>query len=265
MGRRQDPAPRRPQHRLQGPLRAQARRRGVPGPDQPVRAAAAHRLRGPAQRVGRGLLHGARLSQRGRQPAQAQAPVGGAGPLVRGRLHPRGLRGPVHTAPPRHRVGRRDQAVRLPPRRDQRVHCRRAGVLPHAAASGRLLPLGPPPRQHHPPRRPVQGQDRPHRLWPRRLAAAGGHGQHRERGDPPRQQGLHVARRRLHQPQHPPGRLRPLQGHPPHGQGPLPLRQGRRRQEVRGGAPQVVRHGRVDGRGGGGLPGHDAGRADGAQ
>lgn len=47
-----------------------------PGPDQTLRAAAADGLRGAAQRVGRRVLHRARLLQRGAEP---NAPAGAPG------------------------------------------------------------------------------------------------------------------------------------------------------------------------------------------
>ena len=61
----QGPAARRAVPRVQGPLRAPPRRRGLPGAHQALRAAAADRLRGAAQRVGGWLLHRARLQERG--------------------------------------------------------------------------------------------------------------------------------------------------------------------------------------------------------
>ena len=75
-----------------------------------------------------------------------------------------------------------------------------------------LLPQRPASRQHHPDDGREQGQAGAHRLRAGGVAGAGGHGQHRERHCAPVQQGLRGPRRRLHPPQHPPPRLRPLQG-----------------------------------------------------
>ena len=61
-----------PQHREQGPVRAAQGGGGVPGSHRALRPSRG-RLRRAAQR-GRGLLHRARLSQRGVQPAEAAGP-----------------------------------------------------------------------------------------------------------------------------------------------------------------------------------------------
>mmetsp|Transcript_10006 Transcript_10006/g.41216 ORF Transcript_10006/g.41216 Transcript_10006/m.41216 type:complete len:440 (+) Transcript_10006:418-1737(+) len=251
-----------PQHREQGPVRAAQGGGGVPGSHRAIRPAAEDRLRRAAQRVGRGLLHRARLPQRGVQPAETAGPRVGPGEGERC-VRAAGVPRAVHASRVGERMDRRREAQRLPQGGDPRAHRRRTGVLPRAAAPGWVLSQRSAPGQPDEdggPDRPEQERARDSRFRPDGFDPAGGHGHHGLVHHPPREQGLPRAGGRFHRPQDPTRRLRQGQGHPAHGQGSVSVRKGRRRQKVRSRAEEDVQHGgRLAAVHRGRIPGDDPG------
>mmetsp|Transcript_10040 Transcript_10040/g.16721 ORF Transcript_10040/g.16721 Transcript_10040/m.16721 type:complete len:342 (+) Transcript_10040:1132-2157(+) len=186
------------------------------------------------------VLHRAELHERGRQPDEVPRAAQGDGPLRAEGVH--GVHDPASAGVG---VGRRGQAVQLQPGGDRPPDPGRAGGLPHPAAAGGVLPRRPAPGKYlgdgPAARRVSDGADR---LRARGDGGAGGPGHDDLLPDPPGQQGLPLAGRRLRLPRHPAGRLRSVAGGAADGQGAQPLRQGRRRQALRGGDPAAVRDGR---------------------